>query len=162
MNIPMRRKNKERRDAQFLRHVLTRADELYVAFATQGTHGDNGAPYIIPVNFVYVEEKIYIHCALEGRKLECIRHNPYVGFSTAIDIQIIPEEATTNYKSIVGTGRACIVQDTQEKDYALHAIATRFASDCTKPSSHIARTGIIRIDIETLCGKESPPQKNIV
>ncbi len=157
MNKPMRRKNKERRDVAFMNDVLTRADDIYVAFTSENS--EETAPYVIPLNFAHMDGKIYIHCALEGRKLECIRKNPKVGFSTSIDVQILREEATTHYKCVVGTGTAHIVEDAQEKGLALDAIATHFGAGCEIPASpkNVTRTGIIRIDIETLCGKESPP-----
>lgn len=31
---------------------------------------------------------LYIHCALEGHKLDCIRRNPNVAFTLAADVRI--------------------------------------------------------------------------
>ncbi len=156
MNKAMRRKNKERKDVTFLDNVLTKADDIYVAFTSESP---NEAPYVLPLNFAYIDGKIYIHCALEGRKMDCIRNNPKVGFSTSTGVKIIPEEATTHYQSVVGTGNAHIVDDPQEKGLALDAIASRFKAECEMPASakNIARTAIIRINIEEWCGKQSPP-----
>ncbi len=154
-NISIRRKDRGRLDKEFIEGVLLKATEIYVAFAT------DGAPHVIPLNFVYMENKIYFHCAKEGYKLDCIKKNPKVGFTTAIDVHIIPEEATTLYKSVVGTGHMIFVEDVQEKGFALDALAQRYGASCQRPASptDIARTGVLRIDIETLCGKELRPQK---
>ena len=38
----------------------------------------DGQPYVVPLNYAYVENKILFHCALEGKKLDCIRANPQV------------------------------------------------------------------------------------
>ncbi len=155
MHTPLRRKDKERTDSEFIQYVLTKADEMYVAFNT------DGAPHIVPLNFVYVEGKIYFHCAREGYKLECIKKNPKVGFSTAVDLHILPEDANTLFKSVVGTGHMTYVEDAQEKGFALDALAIRYKAHCESPApaSAIERTGILRIDIEHICGKEALPKK---
>ncbi len=150
-NTSLRRKEKERKDATFISQVLAKAEEIYIAFNT------DGAPYVIPLNFVYIEGKLYFHCAREGYKLECIQKNPKVGFSTAVDIKVLPEDATTLFKSIVGTGHMTYVEDTAEKGFALDALAIRYQAQCQipAPASAIERTGILRLDIENICGKET-------
>jgi len=30
-------------------------------------------PYVVPINYAYVDGRILFHCALEGEKLDCIR-----------------------------------------------------------------------------------------
>ena len=37
-----------------------------------------GRPYAVPLNYAYIDGKIYFHCALEGRKLDAVRANPEV------------------------------------------------------------------------------------
>ncbi len=46
--------------------------------------GENDYPYTIPVNFYYDEEEhcIYLHGASQGHKIDAIRHNPKVCFTT--------------------------------------------------------------------------------
>ena len=44
--------------------ILNKAESLFVAFQT----GD--FPYVLPFNHVWLDGRIYIHCALEGRKIE--------------------------------------------------------------------------------------------
>ncbi len=150
--IVMRRKEKERTDKEFIADVLTRANELYVAFATEG------APYVVPLNFVFADNKLYIHCATSGYKLDCLKKNPQVGFTAVVDMQIKTQEATTHFKSIVGTGYMSLVDDAKEKAFALDALSTRFQSSCPVPTPPeiIAKTGVLCIDIETICGKQAP------
>ncbi len=149
MHTPMRRKNLERREPEFINDVLQRADDIYIAFSTQD------APYIVPVNFVHLNGKIYFHTALAGRKLECIKSNPKVGFSTAVDITVVPEEASTVYKSVIGTGTAHIVEDEAEKGLMLEAVAKRYKASCELPITQnmITKTGVVCITIESICGK---------
>ncbi len=150
MSIPMRRKNCARLDPVFMADVLTRADEMHVAFST------DAAPYIIPLNFVYTQGKVYFHCAAEGRKLDCLRKKNAVGFSVIVDVCVVPEKSTTFYKSVVGTGRMSFVEDTQERMAAIQALAQRYSADCggAIPSEKLARTAVLCLEIESMCGKE--------
>ena len=59
--------------------ILNKAESLFVAFQT----GD--FPYVLPFNHVWLDGRIYIHCALEGRKIDVLRRDGRVGFSTAVD-----------------------------------------------------------------------------
>ena len=56
--------------------ILNKAESLFVAFQT----GD--FPYVLPFNHVWLDGRIYIHCALEGRKIDVLRRDGRVGFST--------------------------------------------------------------------------------
>ena len=51
------------------REILARAEHGVLA-----TVGTDGWPYAVPVNHVLSGGALYIHCALEGQKLENIAH----------------------------------------------------------------------------------------
>ena len=44
-------------------------------------HGENGYPYGIPMNFVFLDGKIYFHCAKEGHKIDAVRADDKVSFT---------------------------------------------------------------------------------
>lgn len=126
--------------------ILDRAETLFVAFQT----GD--FPYVLPVNHVWLDGHLYIHCAFEGRKIDVLRRDARVGFATAVDVRIIPEQSTTHFRSLCGTGRIREVGDQEEKRRALDAISLRFQARCPRPApdSMLARVNILRIDVESL------------
>ncbi len=148
----MRRKDRSRTDQEFINDVLSNAEEIYVGFYA------DPAPYVIPLNYVYLHDKIYIHCAPEGRKIDCAKANTQVGFSTATNIEISKEKSTTYYSCISGTGRARIVEDKVEKHFALDAIALRYNANCEIPTPEkmLENTAIICIEIEAISGKCNP------
>lgn len=148
----MRRKEKERTDSAFMTDVLLEADDCSLAMT-----GADG-PYVIPVNYVYIDNKLYIHCALSGRKLEMIADDPRVAFTAYAGARILREENSTEYRCVCGFGRAVLVQDMEEKRRALDAIAIRYRASCPAPTpdSAVLRTGVIRVDIESMTGKCSP------
>ena len=150
----MRKQQRECREPAFFDEVFSTADELFLAMH------DGAFPYVVPLNFVRQGQYIYIHCALEGQKLDCIRANSHVAFSLTADVRINREKSTTYYKSLCGLGKAVIVEDPEEKGRALDALAQRYAALCPRPApeSAVARTGVVRIDIVALTGKRSLPQ----
>ena len=92
----MRRTEREITDRAFMDQVLEDALEMYVAWNTPAS------PYVIPLNYVYYKDCLFFHCALEGRKLELLRSDPRVGFTTAVDIAV--DGTTTRYRCVCGTG----------------------------------------------------------
>ena len=150
----MRKQNRECLDPAFFDEVFSTADDLCLAMH------DGDFPYVIPLNFVRQGNCIYIHCALEGHKLDCINRNPNVAFTLAADVRIHQEKSTTYYKSVCGTGRAVLVEDPAEKGRALDALAQRYAAlgPTPTPDAALARTGVVRIDIVNLVGKRKLPK----
>ena len=57
-----------------------RAKEMLLE-ATEGTlamHGDDGYPYALPMNYVYLNGAIYIHTADYGYKIDALKANQKV------------------------------------------------------------------------------------
>ena len=63
---------------------------------------EDGFPQIIPMNFVFINDAIYMHSHIRGEKLDNIRRNQKVGFevdkSLVEVIKIVPESLTGKYK----------------------------------------------------------------
>ena len=150
----MRRKDRERTEPAFYDEVFTSAEVIYVAFK-------NGYfPYCLPFNFGRDGERIYIHCAHEGLKLDCLRQDSRVAFSCAVDIVVDQARFATYFKSLCGTGKASIVEDMAEKQHALDCIGAHYDSGCPRPTPEATakRVSVIRIDILSLHGKQCSPK----
>ncbi len=124
------------------------------------TVGEDGYPYAVPLNYVYRDNHIYFHCAVEGHKLDNIRFNPKVSFCVVGEAKVDPEELTTDYKSVIVFGKACEVEG-EEKKQALYSLAGKY-SDNTRVkggsfdyyvNKYWDRTRIVRIYIENISGK---------
>lgn len=122
--------------------------------------GDDGYPYAVPLNYVYVNEKLYFHCAAEGHKMDAIRSCDKASFCV-IDADTVDQEAyTTNFRSVIVFGRVRIVEDEGEKMRALMAIGNAFCPATPEKTAMeiqgaISRTGIIEMTPEHISGKES-------
>lgn len=148
----MRRHERECSEASFLQHLLQEADVVTVAF-----HAEEH-PYVIPLNFIFMNNALYMHSATEGRKLDCLKSNPCVGFSVHKVLEIDREHATTRYESLCGEGRAVLVDDPDEKQKALAALAEKYQSRCELPVPErmLKMTAVIRINILHMSGKYNP------
>jgi uncharacterized protein len=131
----------------------------------------NNIPYITPVNFVYDKDKIYIHSALEGRKIENIRSNPNICFEIDEVMSIIPGKqrpcaSTTEYKSIIIFGDIKIVTDIEEKTLALNKLIEKYAPQSPRLSlssgAIVRRTGVLAIEVKEITAKQSPIGKKVM
>ncbi len=118
---------------------------------------ENGYPYGVPLNYIYFNNSIYFHCALEGQKLDNIKACDKVSFCVNCDVEILPEEFSTNYKSTVIFGKASEVIG-KEKDEALLEIIKKYSSDFIEKGMNYInnakeRTKVYKISIEHLSGK---------
>lgn len=124
------------------------------------TSGRDNIPYITPVNYVYLNDAIYIHCALKGRKLDNIAENPVVCFEISAPGNLyIAEKAcgfSMRYWSILTAGKAEIINLIKEKRDALDAIMKKYGGqfEYTDPTDEdLGRVNVLKINIESISGK---------
>lgn len=124
---------------------------------------DGIKPYIIPVNFGYENGKIYIHTSVNSRKLEIIRRNNNISFEVEIDTEVIPDyndpcRSTMRYRSVIGWGKAYIVDDPSIIKRALDLITMKYMGKTFENYNEkdLKRTAIIEISIEEMTAKISP------
>lgn len=151
----MRRAEREIVDRAALDDILESARILFLGLR------DEPAPYVVPVCFGLEESTLYVHSALVGTKIELLRRHPVVGFSASTDMRVIAGGSACDYtagaRSVVGTGRARIVENEEERLRGLNSIMRHYAGgpfgrDAYRPAS-LARTCVIAVRIDTLRGK---------
>lgn len=95
----------------------------------------NGFPQIIPMNFVFLNNTIYLHSHVRGEKLENISRNNKVGFEVDKELEFLPSYfedpndaslADTLYISVVIKGIGSFVTDRKEKTLALNALIAKY------------------------------------
>jgi uncharacterized protein len=154
----MRRAEREITDPVALAEILREASVLFLALR------DHPAPYVLPVCFAHEEGILYIHSAMAGTKIDLMTTHPVVGFSACTELVVVPGSTACGYtsraRSVVGTGRARIVDDPQERSRGLDAIMRHYAT-VPEGTQHLyqpgplARTCVIAIRIDTLRGKQT-------
>lgn len=123
------------------------------------TDATTGGGYGVPLNYVWNgENAIYIHCAPEGRKLENIAANNNVSFCITGKTHIVSGAFTTEYESIVLSGKATTDISKDERMKALRLIIDKFSPSHREKGyeyckASFERVRIIRIDIDAWSGK---------
>ncbi len=127
-------------------------------YCVMAVSGDDGYPYAVPVNYVYDGTAIFIHSAAQGHKIDALRRNPKCSLCMVDKDDVIPEEFTSYFRSVIVFGKAHFVETTDEKIAALRLLGDKY-SPGIDPEAEIARfiktVSILRIDIESVSGKEA-------
>ncbi len=95
--------------------------ELCEEVLVRGTSGvlslvdEAGAPYGVPLSYLWAAGKLIFHCAAEGLKLDCLRHEARASFCVIDQDEIVPQEFTTYYRSAIVRGKISVVENAQEK-----------------------------------------------
>lgn len=115
-------------------------------------------PYSVPLSYVYVNNKIYFHSAIEGHKIDVIKKNSKVSFCVIDKDDVLPEKFTTLYKSVVVFGNASIVGD-KEKLEAINLLSQKYCPDFQNESKDeiekfFDKFLIIKIDLKHISGKQ--------
>lgn len=122
--------------------------------------GDGGYPYTIPVNYCFSNDKIYIHCAKEGHKIDAIHQCDKVSFCVIGKDELQPELFTTFYKSVVVFGKASIIVNDAEKRLAITVLCDKYvphlkAEGQREIDSFWSALTMLQIDIEHISGKQT-------
>jgi len=128
---------------------------------------ENGYPQIIPMNFVFINDVVYMHSHIKGEKLDNIRRNQKVGFEVDKSLEFLPSYfsdptdaslADTLYISVIIKGNASIISDKEEKTIALNGLMKKYQPEGgyepIKPDMDVLNeVEVIKIVPESLRGK---------
>ena len=159
----MTKRERQITDPVQIRHILDTAKVLHLGLAV------NDEPYVVPMNYGYTEEEgklvLYLHSALKGKKLDMMSANPNVFFEIECDRMPfegkLPCQYGLVYSSIMGRGKARIIDDVEEKMKAMSVLMkTQTGKDFTFNAQLVSIVAVIRIDVEEYTAKHRPvPEK---
>jgi uncharacterized protein len=131
----------------------------------------DGWPVVVPLNFVYVDGRVYFHGAAEGEKMESLVADGRVTFTVADGFSIVPSyfrdpklacPATQYYKCVMIRGRARVVEDAVEKAAALQAMMEKLqpegghepiAADNPIYRKSLRSTAVVAVEVEEMTAK---------
>jgi hypothetical protein len=152
MEFRQLRRFKQAATSQECEAVLTSAQRGILA-----VHGENGYPYGVPVNFIFLDGKIYFHCAKAGHKLDAVRADDKVCFTVLSEPVKNLGEWWNCFTSVICFGRISEVTDNQEKDRILRLIGAKYfpeGYDLEKDMvSNAHHALIMEITIDHMSGK---------
>jgi nitroimidazol reductase NimA-like FMN-containing flavoprotein (pyridoxamine 5'-phosphate oxidase superfamily) len=147
----MRRKNRELETEEAI-EILKKCE-----YGILSTVGENEYPYGVPVSYIYYNDAIYFHSAIEGNKLDNILNNNKVSFCVVGDTEVLPQIFSTNYESVIIFGKATEVFE-DEKISALIEILNKYSKEYLEKgkeyiSNANAKVKVIKISIDHISGK---------
>ena len=118
----MRRQDREVKDKKEIEEIIKQCKTCHVAMV------DDGMPYVVPLSYGYrflddTTLELYLHSALEGRKLQILRKNNNVCFEISHEGEPVHAEIPCNsgyyFSSVIGNGKVVFIEDIAEKCTAL-------------------------------------------
>lgn len=155
----MTRRERQITDPATVCHILDMSKIVHVGMV------DGDMPYVVPMNYGYTLEgeklTLYLHGARRGRKLDILRAAPKVFFEMECDVQPFTGAVACKYgmvyKSLMGWGKAVIVEDVAEKQRSLTLLMqTQTGEDFSFTERLAEAVGVIRIDVEGYTAKHRP------
>ncbi|MCK5784266.1 MAG: pyridoxamine 5'-phosphate oxidase family protein [Desulfobacterales bacterium] len=151
----MRRSDKLISDPQIIEQILNESSICRIAFSV------DGEAYIVPVNYGYKDNKLYIHSAPEGQKINFLKKNNRICFEMELDHEITKDKVacnwTTKYRSVIGYGTISIVHEKSQKIEGLDIIMSKYGGPDknTYPDTILKKMILLVIEIDTLTVKQS-------
>jgi len=154
----MRRREKEIKEKAVLEEIL-RENQV----GRLGTAVD-GRPYVVPMNYVYTNDRIILHTHRDGKKVKDIQRNPLVCFE--VDSGDImkgddPCEYSWRYRSVIANGTATLIEEPEEKLKALRLISDKYAFGKGRrlnleKLSKFRDLVVVEIIVDEMTGKKNP------
>jgi len=158
---------------QLLGRLEIKSKEKIIKFLNEQETGricsidKDGYPQIIPMNFVYTNDVIYMHSHTKGEKIENIKRNNKIGFEVDKSLEFLPSyftdpidasQADTLYISVVIKGTSVLVSDINEKTLALNALMIKYQPEGgyenIRPDMKVVdEVAIIKVIPSTMRGK---------
>jgi uncharacterized protein len=154
----MRHPERELKDQETIAAILRQA--LVGRIATINL---KGFPVIKPVNFLYLDGKIYFHSSMKGEKIEDIRRGSPICFEVDQPIAYVIASkvacrANYYYRSIIVKGKASFVKDQDKKREILERMMEKYQPEEDSgeiPMEILKKTAVIEITVEKISGKEN-------
>ena len=167
----IRKQNLAVDDANAIEHLLRTSRVGYLGLV------DGDEPYVVPLNFIWHREAIYVHGAQYGRKASLMSQSPKAAFTVAHEIGTIthpvPAKTDTAYLSTMVFGRISMVEDLNEATSALEAMLCKYVPgyyDSPLHSGHVqsyvsgagSHVAVYRLQPERITAKENPEDMSVM
>jgi nitroimidazol reductase NimA-like FMN-containing flavoprotein (pyridoxamine 5'-phosphate oxidase superfamily) len=156
----MRRKDKEITEKAVIEEILRENDVGRLATSV------DDQPYVIPINYVYFDGKVFFHSHKDGAKMRNISKNPRVCFEVDSG-EIVKSEKPCDYAwkylSVIVRGKASLISDPGRRLMVLKRLSDKYArgkgkmltaEDLEKNPQLV----LVEINVDEMTGKKSPVQ----
>ena len=155
----MMEENRNFRSMRRFKQALSRQEcESILANAYRGclsVNGDDGYPYVIPVNFIYIDGHIYFHSAVSGYKMDAICRDSKACF---MDEPVREEnDWWFHVRSVICFGRITVLDHAEERLTKLRHFGEKYFPEGydidAELKQHAHHTAVLDFSIEHMSGK---------
>jgi len=122
---------------------------------------ESGFPYVVPFNFGFKNNFVYLHSGTEGRKIEILKKNPNVciAFSNSEELAYQDENVACShfmkYKSALVFGKVVFIEPKNEKIEALNIIMKQYTGrdDYKYNDPAVNNVLVFKVKAEKITGK---------
>ncbi|MFD0673321.1 pyridoxamine 5'-phosphate oxidase family protein [Cohnella sp. GCM10027633] len=165
----VRLSKRECTDKEKIERFLEQAQVGYLGMAA------GGMPYVVPMNYAWLNGAIYVHGAEEGKRAHCLRENDQVCFAISEHYGTltspVPAHTDTAYMSVVMYGTASFLTDWDEATAAMQRMLDKYVPGFYEQplarghvekyrSSLGGKTAIIKIVPSEMTAKENAPAED--
>ena len=126
-----------------------------------GMAGEDGSPYVLPMNFGYENRVVYLHSAQEGRSIRTIEKNPRICITFCTEPELIRQhpDVACSYRmragSVVCEGVVEFEENFEEKVKALDIIMRQYVSKkFTYSTPAVNNVKIWKLPLQSVGAKE--------
>ncbi|WP_054028413.1 pyridoxamine 5'-phosphate oxidase family protein [Bacillus sp. FJAT-28004] len=122
--FPVRLQKRECTDQDKIQSFLLNAKTGFLGLSA------NGLPYVVPLNFTWLNDTVYFHGAAEGRKISYIQQNPEACFTVSEEYGTlthpVPAHTDTSYMSVIISGQIQFVNELDEAAEAMQSMLDKY------------------------------------
>jgi nitroimidazol reductase NimA-like FMN-containing flavoprotein (pyridoxamine 5'-phosphate oxidase superfamily) len=162
---PLRKSMLECRDPEKINQFLTQARIGFLGLS------DKDYPYVVPLNFVWYNDKLYFHGADEGKKADLMKENANICFTVCEEFGTmahpVPAHTDTAYMSVMVFGKVTHLADWDEATEVMQKLLDKYVPgyyDRALSRNHVEKyrssmgsaTAVFCLEPEVLTAKEKP------
>ncbi len=143
-------------DKSKIKAIIDKCDVCYL-----GMVDTDNKPYVLPFNFGYKDEVIYLHSARDGKKMDILNQNPDVCVTFSTDHKLFHRHEQVacsygmRYRSVLAYGKVVFIDDFDQKKEVLNIIMRKYTGknfDYNPPA--VNNVAIYKVEINKIEGRE--------
>lgn len=142
-------------EREFIEKTIQECKECFVGMIDM-----EGLPYVIPMNFGYKDDVIYLHSGPEGSSIRYLENNPDVciTFCTNTELTHQNEEVACSYRvkgsSVICRGKVSFIEDLNDKVEALDILMSQYTKQPFKYSEpSVVNVKVWKVEIEQVSAR---------
>lgn len=142
-------------DRAELQQIINECSICFVGMANEQSH-----PYVIPMNFAYIDNEIIIHSAPFGKHLELLKQNNKICVTFCSEGKLVYQhiDVACSYrmesKSVICNGEVSFVEDLNEKEALLNRFMLKYTDRKFKYSRPaLSNVKLWKIKVVEMTGK---------